>query len=71
MTPAEYRDAIAALGLTQVGAADLLGVDARTSRRWISGERKVDPTAERFLRFLIHARISPKRVERVLGFLGL
>jgi hypothetical protein len=34
MTPAQYRDALARLDLTQVAAARLLGVDDRTSRRW-------------------------------------
>lgn len=34
MTPNEYRDALAALSLSQVGAARLLGVDPRTSRHW-------------------------------------
>jgi hypothetical protein len=34
MTPAQYRDALARLDLTQVAAARLLGIDDRTSRRW-------------------------------------
>lgn len=34
MTPAEYREALAALNLSQVGAARLFGVDPRTSRHW-------------------------------------
>lgn len=34
MTPTEYRDALAALNLSQVGAARLFGVDPRTSRHW-------------------------------------
>jgi hypothetical protein len=33
MTPAQYRDALARLDLTQVAAARLLGIDDRTSRR--------------------------------------
>jgi DNA-binding transcriptional regulator YiaG len=53
MTPDEYREAIAELGLSQGAAARLLGVDARTSRRWAIGERDVPPPAERFLRYLI------------------
>ena len=51
MTPDEYRQAIDRLGL--IAAARLLGVDARTSRRWASGERDIPPPAVRFLRYLI------------------
>jgi hypothetical protein len=32
------RATLADLGLTQTGAARLLGVDPRTMRRWIAGE---------------------------------
>lgn len=53
MTADEYRDAIERLGLSQVAAARLLGVDDRTSRRWAIGERDIPPPAERFLRYLI------------------
>ena len=53
MTSDEYRATIEALGLTQSAAARLLGVDDRTSRRWVRGERNVSPPAERFLRYLI------------------
>lgn len=53
MTPDEYRETIEKLGLSQVAAARLLGVDDRTSRRWASGERDIPPPAQRFLRYLI------------------
>ncbi len=53
MTSDEYREAIESLGLSQVGAARLLGVNDRTSRRWASGEQDVPPPAQRFLRYLI------------------
>jgi DNA-binding transcriptional regulator YiaG len=53
MTPDEYREAIERLDLSQVGAARLLGVDERTSRRWAIGERPIPGPAERFLRYLI------------------
>jgi transcriptional regulator with XRE-family HTH domain len=58
MTAEEYRAALTALGLTYAGAARLLGVDDRTSRRWANDERKVDPTVARFLRLLIAKGIS-------------
>ena len=53
MTPDQYREALRRLSLTQGKAAALLGVDARTSRKWANGEREVPPTANRFLRYLI------------------
>lgn len=67
MTSDEYRTAYSALGLTQAGAARLLGVDARTSRKWANGEREVPPTAARFLRFLQSAGIKPDEVMKALG----
>lgn len=67
MTPDEYRDAIEHLGLSQVAAALLLGVDARTSRRWASGERDVPEPAARFLRYLIATRKTGEQAMKVLG----
>lgn len=67
MTADEYRTAIGQLGLSQIAAARLLGVDARTSRRWALGERDVPAPAERFLRFLIAARIDPGEVMLALS----
>ncbi len=34
MTADEVREALVALGLTQMGAARVFGVDGRTMRRW-------------------------------------
>lgn len=67
MTLEEYRAAIAALGLSQVAAARLLGVDPRTSRKWATGERDIPEPAARMLRLMIAAKISPKRAAKLLG----
>jgi DNA-binding transcriptional regulator YiaG len=67
VTADEYRSAIERLGLSQVAAAKLLGVDDRTSRRWASGERDVPPPAARFLRYLIATRKTGDQAMRVLG----
>lgn len=67
MTAAEYADAIDRLGLSQTAAAKLLGVDARTSRRWISGERDVPEPAARFLRYLIATRKTGAQAMSVLS----
>jgi DNA-binding transcriptional regulator YiaG len=66
VTPGDYRNAIEKLGLSQVAAAKLLGVDARTSRRWAIGERDVPAPAARFLQYLIVTRKSGDQVMRVL-----
>ena len=67
MTPDEYREALDSLGLSQVGAAKLLGVDERTSRRWAIGERGIPPPAQRFLRYLIVTKRTGEQAMRVLG----
>lgn len=67
MTPAQYKKTIESLGLTQVGAARFLGVDDRTSRRWIAGEREVPEPVARFLKFLVASKVTPDEVSRVLA----
>lgn len=52
MTPAEYRAAIARLGLSQVAAGKLLGVDGRTSQKWALGERAVPPPVVLLLAYM-------------------
>ncbi len=41
MTPTELRAALAALSLTQAGAARRWGVDPRTMRYWCVGDRAI------------------------------
>jgi DNA-binding transcriptional regulator YiaG len=67
VTSDEYREAIGRLGLSQIAAARLLGVDARTSRRWASGERDIPPPAARFLLYLIAAKKTGAQAMRALG----
>lgn len=67
MSPDEYRSTIEKLGLSQIAAAKLLGVDARTSRRWASGERDVPAPAVRFLQYLIATRKTGEQAMKVLG----
>lgn len=52
MTPDEYRAAIARLGLSQVAAGRLLGVDGRTSQKWALGERAVPPPVVLLLAYI-------------------
>lgn len=69
MTADEYRDAIEHLGLSQVAAAKLLGVDERTSRRWAIGERDIPAPAQHFLRYLIATGRSGEFAMRKLSLL--
>ena len=61
MTASQYRDALARLDLTQVGAARLLGVNEATSRRWAA--HGVTGTAAILLRLMIAGRVDPKDIE--------
>jgi DNA-binding transcriptional regulator YiaG len=49
MTPEALRATLARLGLTQAGAARLLGVRVTTMQRWCSGDREMPPPAIRLL----------------------
>lgn len=52
MTPDALRALLSRLSLTQGQAARLLGVDARTMRKWACGERSMSEPACRLLRAL-------------------
>lgn len=41
MTPADLRAALSRLGLSQSEAARRCGVDPRTMRRWLAGDRRI------------------------------
>lgn len=49
MTPAEFKEARARLGLTQAALAEALGVTARCVRRYEAGHRKVSAPAAKLL----------------------
>ena len=67
MTADEYRAAIETLGLSQIAAAKLLGVDARTSRRWACGEaRRAAARFVQFLQYLIATHKSGEQAMRML-----
>ena len=63
MTPFQYKDAIKALGLSQRAAGKFLGVDERTSRRWIAGDAQVPESAAKLLRLMIKLGLSTDDVE--------
>jgi DNA-binding transcriptional regulator YiaG len=70
MTPDQFRTAINKLGLSQVAAARLFGVDEETSRQWANGERDIPAPAVRFLHYLIATRTKGRGGNEGFGFLG-
>jgi len=59
MDPDEYRETIAALGLDQIQAANVLGVSHRMSRYYISGHHAVPDEAATILRFMTKFKVPP------------
>ena len=66
MTPTQFREAIARLGLSQVGAASLFKVNDRTARRWASGEQDIPAAVALALRLMIRHKVSPASAQRLL-----
>jgi len=59
----QYREAIAALGMSQVAAAAFLGVSPRTSRHWALGESPVPRAVSILLRLMVSRDINPRDVQ--------
>lgn len=62
MTPKQYIDAIDRLGLSQRAAGAFLGVDERTSRRWVSGDSAIPESVAKLLRLMIRLKLKPEDV---------
>ncbi len=62
MSPQQYRDAIAQLGMSQVRAGEFLIGNPRTSRRWASGDSPVPRSVALLLRLMIEHDIRPEDV---------
>jgi DNA-binding transcriptional regulator YiaG len=62
MTSQQYGTAIAKLGLSQRRAGRFLGVDERTSRKWIAGESRIPHAVALLLRLMIAKHIKPEDV---------
>jgi hypothetical protein len=67
MTPDEYRELIATVGLTQNGGAAFFGYDDRTARRWASGARPIPISVAMVLLLMRHYHLSPDDVLNVTG----
>lgn len=62
MTPKQYAEAIERLGLSQRGAGKFLGVDERTSRKWIAGDARIPESAAKLLRLMVRLKLKPDEV---------
>jgi DNA-binding transcriptional regulator YiaG len=62
MTGEQYQQAINHLKMTQVASSRLLGVNASTARRWISGARAVPTAVEKLLLVMIHCGLTPDHI---------
>jgi DNA-binding transcriptional regulator YiaG len=58
VSPEQFREAIAALGMNQREAAMALEVDERTVRKWALGERAIPGPARVALRFMAALRFG-------------
>jgi DNA-binding transcriptional regulator YiaG len=59
MTSAQFRAAIAALGLSQGQAAEFLGVALRTVSGWAIGEYRIPEAVAKLLRVMVDKKIAP------------
>ena len=65
MTPTQYRAHLDRLGLSQVGAARLFGVDPRTSRRWVAGDLAIPKAVALALRLMVAQWVTLDEAERL------
>ena len=70
MTPEQYRSALARLHVSQLGAARLLGIAPRTSRRWAALNKDIGapipPIAARFIRYLLTTKKTGAQIRKKL-----
>lgn len=62
MSPAQYKAAIASLGLSQQRAGDWLGVSPRTSQGWAIGEYPIPEPVAKLLRLMLRLQLKPEDV---------
>jgi hypothetical protein len=63
MTPQQFRDAIAKLGLSQERAGLWLGLSRRQGQRYATGEQKIPEPVAKFVRLVINLDLAPIDVD--------
>jgi DNA-binding transcriptional regulator YiaG len=64
MSPLELRTILQHLGLTQAGAAAVLGVSERAVRSWASGFRNIPAAEQKLLRLMLDGTLTAEQVQR-------
>jgi len=64
MTADQFRSSLDRLGLSQLGAARMLGVNDRTVRRWALNERSIPDDVADTLNGLIAKQRQPRKQAR-------
>lgn len=62
MTPAQFRAAIAKLGLSQERAGLWLGLSARQGQRYATGDAEIPEPVAKLLRLVIRLKLDPADV---------
>lgn len=70
MTPKQYRAALAALGLSQAGAADFLGISTRSSHGYANGA-PIPKAIAMLLRLMVRLKLTPHGRQSCPGQAGL
>jgi DNA-binding transcriptional regulator YiaG len=65
MSKTAYRNAIDAVGLSQVKASEFFEVSRKTSPRWARGEAPIPGAVKKLLRVMIHEKLSPEEVDKL------
>ncbi len=60
-----YKQSLKGLGLTHAKAAQLLGVEARTSRRWAAGDRSIPNSAVFLLWLMLKNKLKMADLEKI------
>lgn len=63
MSSAQFRDAIAKVGLSQEAAGVWFGRSGRTGQRWASGDYDVPEHVARFLRYMVRQKLMADDVK--------
>ena len=62
MRASQFRAAEEHFGLEKQEFASLLGVDARTTRRWRTGDRAITKTIARLITMMLQSKMSGKEL---------
>jgi transcriptional regulator with XRE-family HTH domain len=65
MKPAEFRDLLDQMGISQLDVARFLDFDGRQVRRWVSGEAPVPFVVEILLTYMAATNLTPADVLKV------